>query len=176
VTGVQTCALPIYTEEELKTIVLRASRILKVEIDDEGAMEIAKRSRGTPRIANRLLHRVRDYSMVKTDGTINREVADKALKLQGVDEAGLDKLDRYFLEVIIDVYDGGPVGIEAIAATLNEEKDTLEDTVEPFLLKIGFLLRTPGGRKCSPHAYKHLGRTPKTVAEQPDLFSVPDNS
>jgi len=168
--------LDFYTEEELKTIVLRASRILNVEIDDEGAMEIAKRSRGTPRIANRLLHRVRDYSMVKTDGRINREVADKALKLQGVDEAGLDKLDRYFLEVIIDVYDGGPVGIEAIAATLNEEKDTLEDTVEPFLLKIGFLLRTPGGRKCSLLAYKHLGRTPKTVAEQADLFSGADNS
>ncbi|MEQ8224524.1 MAG: Holliday junction branch migration DNA helicase RuvB [Candidatus Eremiobacterota bacterium] len=162
--------LDFYTVEELEKIVFRASRILNVHIDDGGAGEIARRSRGTPRIANRLLHRVRDYAQVKGGGQITKDIADESLKLQGVDKMGLDMLDRSFLEVIIDVYNGGPVGIEAIAATLNEEKDTLEDTVEPFLLKIGFLLRTPSGRRASNGAYEHLGRTPKVITEQGLLF------
>jgi len=163
--------LDFYTVEELEQIIKRSSRIMKLEIDQEGLGEIAKRSRGTPRIANRLLHRVRDYSQVKSEGIITKDVADTALKLQGVDEKGLDNLDRAFLEVIIDVYGGGPVGIEAIAATLNEERDTLEDTVEPFLLKLGFLLRTPSGRKAGPLAYEHLGRAMKIIPEQGTFFS-----
>ena len=162
--------LDFYTVEELEKIVFRASRILNVHIDDEGAREIARRSRGTPRIANRLLHRVRDYAQVKASGKITKDIADESLKLQGVDKMGLDMLDRAFLGVIIDVYNGGPVGIEAIAATLNEEKDTLEDTVEPFLLKIGFLLRTPSGRRASQMSYEHLGKTPKVITEQGFLF------
>lgn len=166
--------LDFYSVEELKKIVLRASKILQVDIDLEGATEIAMRSRGTPRIANRLLHRVRDYCQVKADGKIDREISDQSLKLQGVDEKGLDTLDRSYLEVILDVYRGGPVGIEAISATLNEERDTLEDTVEPFLLKIGFLLRTPSGRKASPLAYEHLGRPMRVLSEQGDLFIPPE--
>jgi Holliday junction DNA helicase RuvB len=162
--------LDFYNVEELEKIVFRASRILNVHIDNEGAREIARRSRGTPRIANRLLHRVRDYAQVKGRGEITKDIADESLKLQGVDKMGLDMLDRSFLEVIIDVYNGGPVGIEAIAATLNEEKDTLEDTVEPFLLKIGFLLRTPSGRRAGTPSYEHLGRTPKIITEQGYLF------
>ncbi|HPZ07525.1 MAG TPA: Holliday junction branch migration DNA helicase RuvB [Candidatus Eremiobacteraeota bacterium] len=168
--------LDFYSVEELEKIVFRASRILNIEIDDAGAGEIALRSRGTPRIANRLLHRVRDYSQVMGSGKITQEIADTALKLQGVDKKGLDTLDRAFLEVIIDVYNGGPVGIEAIAATLNEEKDTLEDTVEPFLLKTGFLLRTPSGRRASPAAYEHLGRSPKITGEQGDFFGFPEKN
>jgi Holliday junction DNA helicase RuvB len=145
-----------YSNEELSRVVLRSAKILQADIESEGAEEIARRSRGTPRIANRLLRRVRDYAQVKGTGVITREIADIALKRELVDEMGLDKLDRSLLRTIIDYYNGGPVGIEAISATLNEETDTLVDMVEPYLLKIGFLNRTPSGRKATRAAYEHL--------------------
>ncbi len=150
-----------YETEDLRRIVQRSAGILKVKIDPKGAEEIARRSRGTPRIANRLLRRVRDYAEVTADGVITREIADEALKREMVDEMGLDKLDRSFLRTIIEFYDGGPVGIEALSATLNEETDTLVDMVEPYLLKIGFLNRTPSGRKATSAACQHLNLTVK---------------
>lgn len=146
-----------YSTDELTRVVQRSAKILKVKVDPKGAREIARRARGTPRIANRLLRRVRDYAEVEADGTVTQEVADIALKREMVDEKGLDKLDRAFLRTIIEFYDGGPVGIEALSATLNEETDTLVDMVEPYLLKIGFLNRTPSGRKATAAAYEHLG-------------------
>ncbi len=148
-----------YSTEELTRVVVRSAGILSVKVDPKGAVEIARRSRGTPRIANRLLRRVRDYAEVEADGVITREIADIALKREMVDEMGLDKLDRAFLRTIIEFYSGGPVGIEALSATLNEETDTLVDMVEPYLLKIGFLNRTPSGRKATRTAYEHLGAT-----------------
>ena len=149
-----------YSVEELQRIVRRSAGLLKVKTDADGAGEIACRSRGTPRVANRLLRRVRDYAEVEGDGTITREIADIALKREMVDEMGLDKLDRAFLRTIIEFYNGGPVGIEALSATLNEETDTLVDMVEPYLLKIGFLNRTPSGRKATRLASEHLGLKP----------------
>lgn len=146
-----------YSDEELTEVVMRSARILQASIEIGGAKEIARRSRGTPRIANRLLRRVRDYAQVKGTGIITREIAQIALKREMVDEKGLDKLDRALLQTIIEYYDGGPVGIEAISATLNEEADTLVDMVEPYLLKIGFINRTPSGRKATRAAYEHLG-------------------
>ena len=146
-----------YSTEELTKVVERSSGILNVKVDPNGAVEIARRSRGTPRIANRLLRRVRDYAEVEADGVITREIADIALKREMVDEMGLDKLDRAFLRTIIEFYGGGPVGIEALSATLNEETDTLVDMVEPYLLKIGFLNRTPSGRKATRAACEHIG-------------------
>ena len=148
--------LEFYPVEDLKKIVLRSAQILEVPIDDEGASEIARRSRGTPRIANRLLRRVRDYADVKADGKITPELAQQALKLEGVDEQGLDDLDRRFLSTIISLYKGGPVGVEAMAATLNEEVDTLVDMVEPYLLQLGFVSRTRSGRMANEPAYRHL--------------------
>ncbi len=152
--------LDFYTPEELAQVVRRSARILGVEITEEGAQEIARRSRGTPRIANRLLRRVRDFAQVRADGRITREVAAEALSFEGVDELGLDALDRAFLRVIAETYGGGPVGIEAIAASLNEEPDTLVEVVEPYLLKIGLVVRTPAGRRVTPAAYAHLGLSP----------------
>lgn len=149
--------LGFYPEQALAAIVRRTARILGVALNAEGTSEIAVRARGTPRIANRLLRRVRDYAQVRGDGLIDRQVADQALRKLGVDECGLDNLDRKFLLTIIRNYGGGPVGMEAIAATLNEQTDTLEDMVEPFLLKIGFLNRTPRGRQATETAYRHLG-------------------
>jgi len=149
--------LEFYAVQELCQIVKRSASILKVSIDEEGAHEIAKRSRGTPRIANRLLKRVRDYCQVRAEGVIHTKVVDEALKLEGVDEIGLTDLDRWFLETIIRYYKGGPVGLEAIAATLQEETDTLVDMVEPYLLKIGFVIRRPNGRKATELAYRHFG-------------------
>lgn len=146
-----------YSTDELQQVIQRSARLLRVKIDADGAREIARRARGTPRIANRLLRRVRDYAEVESDGVITREIADIALKREMVDEMGLDKLDRAFLRTIIKFYNGGPVGIEALSATLNEETDTLVDMVEPYLLKIGFLNRTPSGRKATRTAYEHLG-------------------
>lgn len=166
--------LDFYPVEELRDIVLRSARLLRVKVEKEGATEIASRARGTPRIANRLLRRVRDFAEVKASGVITREVARRALDLEGVDELGLDGLDRKLLRCIIEFYDGGPVGIEAIAATLNEEADTLVDMVEPYLLKIGFLARTARGRLVRPPAYQHLGLSPekakKEAEEGPSLF------
>ena len=148
--------LDFYEVAELCQVVNRSASILQVPIDKDGTIEIAKRSRGTPRIANRLLRRVRDYAQVKGGGVINKSIADKALHLEGVDETGLTILDRKFLETIIHYYKGGPAGLEAISATLQEEPDTLVDVAEPFLLKIGFLVRTPSGRKATEFAYHHL--------------------
>ena len=149
--------LELYTPEELKRIVVRSAGILGVDIDPEGAYEIASRSRGTPRIANRLLRRVRDYAQVKADGVITREVADEALSRLEVDKLGLDALDRRMLRAIIELYNGGPVGLETLAATINEEAVTLEDMYEPYLLQMGFLTRTPRGRCVTRKAYEHLG-------------------
>ena len=148
--------LEFYAQEELSRVVARSARILNVPIDDEGRNEIARRSRGTPRIANRLLKRVRDYAQVMGDGVIRQDIACQAMDLEGVDKIGLTDLDRHFLETIIRFYNGGPVGIEAIAAALQEESDTLVDMVEPYLLKIGFVTRSPSGRKATEEAYKHL--------------------
>jgi len=149
--------LDFYTLEELGRVVKRSAALLGVPIDREGTEEIAKRSRGTPRISNRLLKRVRDYAEIRGEGKITREITDEALRLEGVDEMGLTGLDRRFLETIIRYYKGGPVGLEAIAATLQEESDTLVDMVEPFLLKIGFVARMQNGRKATELAYKHFG-------------------
>ncbi|MBQ9687061.1 MAG: Holliday junction branch migration DNA helicase RuvB [Oscillospiraceae bacterium] len=149
--------LELYSPEELQRIVIRSAGILNVEIVPEGAYEIASRSRGTPRIANRLLRRVRDYAQVRANGVITREVADKALSSLEVDKLGLDALDRRMLRSIIDFYGGGPVGLETLAATINEEAVTLEDVYEPYLLQRGFLTRTPRGRCVTRKAYEHLG-------------------
>jgi Holliday junction DNA helicase RuvB len=162
--------LEFYHVEDLRRIIQRSARILSAPLDEAGATEIARRARGTPRIANRLLRRVRDYSEVKAKGEINTAVAGEALKLEGVDDHGLDDLDRSFLSTIIRIYHGGPVGVEAIAATLNEEVDTLVDMVEPYLLQQGFVSRTKSGRKANEPAYKLLnlplpGSAPRTLFE-----------
>ena len=149
--------LDFYEEAELVRIARRSAALLEVPIDKTGAIELSKRSRGTPRIVNRLLKRVRDYSQVRSDGTISRDIVITALELEGVDEKGLTRLDRQYIKTIIEFYHGGPVGIEAIAATLQEETDTLVDVVEPYLLKAGLIIRTSSGRKASETAYKHLG-------------------
>ncbi len=152
--------LDFYSPEELAEVIKRSAQLLGVRIDEEGALEIARRSRGTPRVANRLLRRVRDYAEVKSDGKITKELADEALTREGVDKAGLDRLDRLYLTTILENYRGGPVGVEALAATLNEEASTLIDVVEPFLLKMGFIIRTPAGRKAGEAAWAHFGITP----------------
>ncbi len=149
-----------YPVEDLRLVIRRSARILGTQVDEDAEEELARRSRGTPRIANRLLRRVRDYAEVKADGKITRTVAREALALEGIDEQGLDVLDRKLLNIIIGHYQGGPVGIEALAATLSEEVDVLVDMVEPYLLKIGFLSRTRSGRKATPLAYQHLGFLP----------------
>ena len=148
--------LELYDVRDLKTIIERSSRILNILIDEESALEIAKRSRGTPRIANRLLKRVRDYALVLGDGNINIEIARKALEKLEIDELGLDNTDRNILETIIHKYSGGPVGIDTLAATVNEEVETIEDVYEPYLMQLGFLGRTPRGRVATALAYEHL--------------------
>ena len=152
-----TLRLELYTPEELRSIITRSADILQIEIEDEGAIEIAARSRGTPRIANRMLRRVRDYAQVRADGIITRRVADEALSRLEVDALGLDALDRTMLRSIIEFYAGGPVGLETLAATINEEAVTIEDVYEPYLLQQGFLTRTPRGRCATKRAYEHLG-------------------
>lgn len=151
-----TLRLELYTPEELATIVTRSAGILNVEIEPEGAMEIARRSRGTPRIANRMLRRVRDFAQVVADGVITRKVADQALLALEVDFLGLDQVDQRMLRAIIENYGGGPVGLETLAATIGEESVTLEDVYEPYLMQIGFLTRTPRGRCVTRKAYEHL--------------------
>ncbi|MBN1587397.1 MAG: Holliday junction branch migration DNA helicase RuvB [Candidatus Omnitrophica bacterium] len=148
--------MDFYEVEDLTRIVLRSAGLLSCELQCEAASEIARRSRGTPRVANRLLRRVRDYAQVMEDGHITRENACMALESQGIDGAGLDAFDRKLLETLIRVYDGGPVGVESLAATLNEETDTLSDVLEPYLLKAGFLKRTPRGRQVTRLAYEHF--------------------
>ncbi len=149
--------LELYSPEDLTTIVKRSSKILNVNIEEEAAQEIARRSRGTPRIANRLLKRVRDYAIVLGDGDINLKITKHALNKLEIDELGLDEIDRKILETMIVQYGGRPVGIEALAATVGEEIDTIEDVYEPYLIQIGFIARTLRGRKVLPPAYKHLG-------------------
>lgn len=149
--------LELYTAKELQLIALRSAGILSIKIEDDGAMEIAKRSRGTPRIVNRLLKRVRDFAEVMADGVIDKRVADMALKRMEIDELGLDNIDRRMLTSIIKNFRGGPVGLETLAATVGEEAITIEDVYEPYLLQIGFLERTPRGRAATHLAYKHLG-------------------
>lgn len=153
--------LDFYDTADLVRITKRSAALLEMQTSDQGALELAKRSRGTPRIVNRLLKRVRDFSQVRADGAMSRETVVSALKLEGVDEKGLTKLDRQYLRTMIAYYKGGPVGIEALAATLQEETDTLVDVVEPYLLKIGMVVRTSSGRKASEAAYSHLGFTPE---------------
>lgn len=150
--------LQFYTVEELKNVIKRTSKILNIQITDDGAAAIAKRSRGTPRIANRLVKRVADFALIKYDGIITGDVADSSLDVLNIDEFGLDITDRAILNLIIEKYDGGPVGIETIAAALSEDVRTIEDVCEPFLLQAGLLQRTPRGRKVSPEGYRHLGK------------------
>ena len=148
--------LELYSDEQLKTIVKRSAEILNIKIDETGALEIAKRSRGTPRIANRLLKRVRDYALVLSDGNITKDIADIALQKLEIDQMGLDNIDRKILESIIINYAGGPVGIETLASTIGEEVETIEDVYEPYLMQKGFIGRTPRGRVVLPKAYEHL--------------------
>lgn len=162
--------LDFYPAEELQEVVNRSARLLGSGIETEASMTIASRSRGTPRIANRLLRRVRDYAEVKGNGAIDNAITKSALGAEGIDERGLDDLDRKMLKIILDFYKGGPVGIEALGATLNEEVDTLVDMVEPFLLKIGFLQRTQRGRVASRSAAEHLGIKLPTTTPQESLF------
>jgi len=166
--------LEFYTAEDLVKIVTRSAGILEVEIDAAGAREIAKRSRGTPRITNRLLRRVRDYAQVKADGAITAHVAEQALDLLDVDASGFDMMDRKLLLTIIEKFDGGPVGLDSLAAAIGEERDTIEDVLEPFLIQQGFIMRTPRGRVATANAYRHFGlATPATPANPQgalDLF------
>ena len=162
--------LDYYNEKELETILTRSAGILEIDIVPEGANEIARRSRGTPRIANRLLRRVRDYAQVKADGIITREVANDALEMMEVDGKGLDKMDHKLLLAMIEKYSGGPVGIESLAASISEEKDTIEDVLEPYLIQTGFIQRTPRGRVATPLAYKHFNKLPPSKNDQESLF------
>jgi len=158
--------LEFYSPVELKSIILRSAKILGIIVDQEGAFEIARRSRGTPRVANRLLRRVRDYAEVRANGKISLQVADAALKMLDVDHKGFDGMDRKILSTIIEKYDGGPVGIETLAASVSEEKDTLEDVYEPFLIQEGFINKTPRGRLATRLAYEHLGIPYNTCSRQ----------
>ena len=150
--------LEFYSVDDLSTIVCKSAAKMGIEIHPEGAREIARRSRGTPRVANRMLRRVRDYAQVRAEGAITPEVAAEALSMFEVDQLGLDRLDRRILSTIIDKFGGGPVGVETIAASINEEKDTIEDVYEPYLMQLGFLDRTPRGRVATARAYEHIGR------------------
>lgn len=159
-----------YSPEELKKIVIRSARLLNIPCDQEGAYEIAKRARGTPRVANRILRRVRDYAEVEADGVITKEVAEKALDMLEVDGEGLDKMDRHIIYTIINKFNGGPIGIETLSAAVGEEKDTLEDVYEPFLILKGYLKRTPRGRVATKRAYEHLGLPYEDGVQQKSLF------
>jgi Holliday junction DNA helicase RuvB len=161
--------LDFYEEADLVKIIMRSAKILDIQVDKDAAQEIARRSRGSPRVANRLLRRVRDWVQVKSDGKITLSSAVEALKSHNIDSMGLDNVDRKVLSIMHESFSGGPVGIDAIAASLNEERDTVVDIVEPFLLKIGFLKRTPRGRELTKAAYEHMGfELPK--AAQKELF------
>jgi Holliday junction DNA helicase RuvB len=155
-----TCRFDFYSPEELETIILRSARILDVPTDVDGALEIASRSRGTARIANRLLRRARDYAQVKGNGTIDQSTAQKALEMLGIDELGLDDMDKTILRTIMEKFGGGPVGLASLAVAIGEERQTLEEVHEPYLIQIGFMKRTQQGRVATPHAYKHVGLTP----------------
>jgi len=163
--------LEFYNTDQLCEIIERSARILKLQFDTSALRAIASRSRGTPRVANRLLRRVRDYAQVRADGRLTPDVVAKALEIQSVDDRGLDDLDRVFLSALINVYDGGPAGIDAVSATIGQERDTLEDVVEPYLLQIGFLIRTRQGRQVTPAGYEHLDlKPPPPSGDEPSLF------
>ncbi|MBC7624126.1 MAG: Holliday junction branch migration DNA helicase RuvB [Aeromicrobium sp.] len=162
--------LEFYSPDELELIVKRSAKLLEVAIDEHGAMEIAKRSRGTPRISNRLLRRVRDYAEVKADGYVSKEIADLALKMLDVDKVGLDMMDRKLLRAIIEKFSGGPVGVENLAAAIGEERDTIEDVLEPYLIQQGYLQRTPRGRMATTLTYQHFGLVMPAQANAPGLF------
>ncbi|MBR4427977.1 MAG: Holliday junction branch migration DNA helicase RuvB, partial [Clostridia bacterium] len=164
--------LEMYTPEELAEIITRSAGILKIRCDREGALEIARRSRGTPRIANRLIKRVRDYAEVQADGVVNLKVAREGLKLQEVDDLGLDRTDRNMLTVMITKFSGGPVGLETLAATTGEDAGTIEDVYEPYLMQLGFIMRTPRGRVCSALAYRHMGFTPPQTASEDSQMNL----
>ncbi|AGK97185.1 Holliday junction branch migration DNA helicase RuvB [Clostridium pasteurianum] len=153
------CPMEFYEDEELKEIIIRSSSILKIDIEEAAALEVARRSRGTPRIANRLLKRVRDYSEVMGNGTIDMQSSEKALELLEVDKEGFDRIDNKILEAIVDNFNGGPVGLETLAYFIGEELDTLDDVYEPYLLQKGFIIRTPRGRVATDRTYKHLNRS-----------------
>ncbi len=165
-----TCRLDFYSEEDLNRIIVRAASILGIAIDSAGALEIARCSRGTPRVANRLLRRVRDFALVRGDGRINRDTAGKALAMLEIDSFGLDTVDRMILDAIINKFGGGPVGLETLAASVSEETDTLTDVYEPYLLKLGLINKTPRGRVATEQAYRWLGYPPKTRPEEKSLF------
>jgi Holliday junction DNA helicase RuvB len=162
--------LEFYSVEELQRIVQRSAKLLAVDVAVEGAREISSRSRGTPRVANRLLRRVRDYAQVKAKGKVTREVADAALKLLDVDPLGLDVMDRKLLLAVIEKFSGGPVGVDNLSAAIGEERDTIEDVLEPFLIQQGYLQRTPRGRMATVSAYRHFGLAQPTRAGTPDLW------
>ena len=162
--------LNYYATEDLELIVRRTAEVLKVEIATTGAREIARRSRGTPRVANRLLRRVRDYAQVRADGVITEDVARAGLAMLDVDQFGLDDMDARILKAIIEKFDGGPVGVSTISAAIGEDASTLEEVYEPFLVQQGFLQRTPRGRVATPQAYRHFGYTPPVITEQVGLF------
>lgn len=162
------CNLDYYNFNDLKKIILRSAEIINIEISHKGAEEIARRSRGTPRIANRLLRRVRDYAIVKSGGKIDDDTADKALRMLEIDEKGLDKLDRRILNTIIDFYRGGPVGLDTLAASIGEEKGTIEDVYEPYLMQIGYLSRTPRGRIVTELGYNHVNK----IKKESDQISI----
>jgi Holliday junction DNA helicase RuvB len=162
--------LEFYTPAELTRIVTRSAGLLSIAVDPEGALEIARRSRGTPRVANRLLRRVRDFAEVRAGGAITGNVADDALAMLDVDASGLDVMDRKLLATVLDKFAGGPVGIDNLAAAIGEERDTIEDVLEPFLIQQGFLQRTPRGRMATPLSYRHFGLTPPAPGGAPDLF------
>ena len=164
--------LEFYTTEELSRIVLRSAKILDVEIEPQGAAEIACRSRGTPRIANRLLRRVRDFAQVRADGHINKRIAGLALDMLNVDKLGFDNMDRRLLLAVIEKFDGGPVGVDSLAAAIGEERGTIEDVIEPFLIQQGFLMRTARGRVATASAYRHFGLRPPP--SEPSAGSIPD--
>lgn len=166
--------LDFYAAEELARIVRRSANILEIPIDEDGALEIGRRSRGTPRIANRLLRRVRDYAEVRAQGQVTGPVAAEALEFMRVDKCGIDRLDREFLRVIITKFNGGPVGIDSLSVAVNEERGTLEDVVEPYLIQLGFLMRTPRGRVATPRAREHLGLEPLPGTDELPL-SRPEN-
>ncbi len=170
--------LEFYGRDDLAGIIRRSATLLEAEINDDGAGEIAGRSRGTPRIANRLLRRVRDYAQVKADGNITAEIAGRALDMLDVDVHGLDMMDRKLLLAIMQKFDGGPVGVDSLAAAIGEERDTIEDVLEPFLIQQGFMMRTPRGRVVTKHAWLHFGlQAPdKPPVTEPDLFDNPDTS
>jgi len=153
--------LDYYSKEDLETIVERSAKLLKIPINKDGAVEISKRSRGTPRIANRILRRVRDFAEVKANGRIDKTVAGEALKLLEVDEKGFDQMDRRIMLTIIEKFDGGPVGVDTLSSAINEERETIEDVYEPYLIQCGFINRTPRGRVATLHAYSHFGIAPK---------------